>query len=119
MRDFTKWQVWRIAHELTLDVCQLTGRFPDAERYGLISQMRRSAASIPTNLAEGAGRDGGTDRARFVAVAMGSTTELEYQFILARDLGYLNAGNAGTRLETIQKLKRMLTAFRKAVKSND
>jgi four helix bundle protein len=102
MRDFHGLIVWQKAHAIAIKIYQLTQRFPDGERFGLTSQLRRSAASIGSNLAEGCGRGGEAEFARFVQIAMGSASEVEYQLLLARDLGYLasddfNAATAATR----------------------
>jgi four helix bundle protein len=79
MRDFHALKVWQKAHWLTLRVYNATKRFPKDELYGLTSQVRRSATSIPTNVAEGCGRSGEAELARFLNIAMGSASELEYQ----------------------------------------
>ena len=89
MKDFQKLQIWQRSHQLTLEVYRVTGAFPKHELYGLVSQIRRAASSVPTNIAEGCGRDTEADFARFLQIAMGSGSELEYQFILAHDLNYL------------------------------
>lgn len=86
MKDFRELKVWARAHELTLLVYQATGSFPREEMYGLTSQLRRAAASVPANLAEGCGRNGDAEFARFCFIAMGSASELDYHMILARDL---------------------------------
>ncbi|MGA2984386.1 MAG: four helix bundle protein [Terriglobia bacterium] len=91
MQDFKKLKVWEKGHQLTLTVYKLTARFPKEELYGLTSQMRRAAASIVCNIAEGCGRTGGADFARFLQMATGSASELEYQLLLARDLNFLKA----------------------------
>ncbi|MED5370836.1 MAG: four helix bundle protein [Myxococcota bacterium] len=90
MQDFRRLEVWRKAHALTLQVYGETVSFPVDERYGLTRQMRRSAASIGTNLAEGCGRRTRREYAHFVSIARGSSSELEYQILLAADLGYLS-----------------------------
>ncbi len=89
MRDFRDLQVWQKAHCLTLEVYRATRSFPAEERYGLAAQLRRSAASIPTNIAEGCGRHGERELARFISIAAGSASETEYHLLLARDLEYL------------------------------
>ena len=89
--DYTKLKVWEKAHLLALDVYSLSLQLPDDERYGFQSQMRRAAVSIPTNLAKGSGRSTDRDYARFVSNAIGSASELEYQLILTKDLGYLKS----------------------------
>ena len=91
MRDFRKIKAWEKAHELTLAIYAATLSFPKDELYGLTSQMRRSASSIPTNIAEGCGRDSEADFARFLQIAIGSTTELEYQILLSRDLKLIDS----------------------------
>jgi len=111
MRDFRSLQVWEKAHKLTLVVYKATHAFPKGELYGLTSQLRRAAASIPTNIAEGCGRDGENELGRFMQIAMGSASEVEYLLLLARDLGYLeNAIYQPIERDTTE-VKRMLTAF--------
>ena len=90
MRDFRRLQVWGKSHELTLRIYALTSEFPRQEIYGLTSQIRRACASIPTNIAEGCGRNSSPDFARFLQIAMGSASETEYLILLAHDLKYLN-----------------------------
>ena len=86
MKDFRELKVWRKAHELTLAVYQITASFPREELYGLTAQLRRASSSIAANLAEGCGRNGDAELARFCSMAMGSASELEYHLLLARDL---------------------------------
>jgi len=86
VKDFRELQVWRKAHELTLAVYQITASFPREELYGLTAQLRRAGSSIAANLAEGCGRNGDAELARFCSIAMGSASELEYHLLLARDL---------------------------------
>src|SRR6476659_3045873 len=88
MQDFHNLIVWQKAHAWVLSVYTLTKRFPADERFGLTSQLRRAAASIPANLAEACGRGGKSEFSRFVQIAMGSAAEAEYHVLLARDLGY-------------------------------
>ncbi|MCW5853511.1 MAG: four helix bundle protein, partial [Anaerolineae bacterium] len=89
MRDFRKLQVWVKAHQLTLNTYKVTRPFPKEELYGLTSQIRRASASIPANIAEGCGRQGAAELTRFLNIALGSASELEYHFILAHDLGFI------------------------------
>jgi four helix bundle protein len=79
MRDYKDLVVWRRSHTLTLTLYRSTERFPKSEMFGLTSQIRRAVASIPTNLAEGCGRWGDGDMGRFVQIAMGSASEVDYQ----------------------------------------
>jgi four helix bundle protein len=90
MRDFREIKVWEKAHLLTLEIYKVTATFPREETYGLTSQLRRSAASIPANIAEGFGRGGNTELARFLQIAMGSACEVEYHVLLAKDLNLLS-----------------------------
>jgi four helix bundle protein len=92
MKNFRDLQVWGKAHVLALDVYRLTARFPREELFGLTSQMRKCSASIAANIAEGCGRRGNAEFHRFLQIAAGSASELEYHILLARDLGYLEAG---------------------------
>ena len=89
MQDFKKLKVWQNSHNLTLAIYRATESFPSPELYGLTTQMRRSCSSIPANIAEGCGRDGDAEFARFLRIAMGSAAELDYHLLLARDLGFL------------------------------
>jgi four helix bundle protein len=99
MQDFRKLVVWQKSHQLTLDIYKITRAYPKEELYGLTSQTRRAAASIPTNIAEGCGRNGGADLARFLDIALGSACELDYHFLLARDLDFFTNADYG-RLST-------------------
>src|ERR1035441_5740554 len=92
MRDFRDLVVWERSHRLTLALYRATHHFPKSELFGLTSQIRRAAASVPTNLAEGCGRWGDGDMGRFVQIAMGSASDVDYLILLARDLDYLPAG---------------------------
>lgn len=89
MRNFKDLVVWDKAHALTLDLYRVTRTFPKEELYGLTSQIRRAAASIGANLAEGCGRRSDGEFARYLLIAMGSASELSYHLLLARDLDYL------------------------------
>ena len=86
MKDFRQLKVWQRAHQLTLDIYKTTASFPRSEAYGLTPQIRRAAVSIPSNLAEGCGRNGDAELARFCSIVSGSASELENQILLARDL---------------------------------
>jgi four helix bundle protein len=90
MQDFRKLKVWEKAHSETLKIYTITENFPKEEIFGLTSQLRRSAASIPTNIAEGCGRGTRMELSQFLQVAMGSASEMEYLLILAKELNYLD-----------------------------
>jgi len=86
MKDFRELKVWGKAHEMTLACYKFTADFPKGELFGLTSQIRRCGASIPANIAEGCGRLGNTELHRFLQIACGSASELEYHFLLAEIL---------------------------------
>jgi four helix bundle protein len=111
MRDFKKLQVWGKAHELSLAVYKATSTFPQQELFGLTSQLRRAAVSLPANIAEGFGRSGEAELARFLRIALGSASELEYHIILSTDLRYLNNSASQHLLKHVTDVKRMLTSL--------
>ena len=86
MQDFRDLKVWQKSHQLTLEVYRSTATFPREELYGLTSQIRRASSSIPANIAEGCGRNSPNELRRFLEIAMGAASELEYHLLLARDL---------------------------------
>ncbi len=115
VRDYHKLEVWDRARQLAVLVYRYTARFPSDERYGLTSQMRRAATSVPSNIAEGAGRPTRTDYARFLGFAASSLHELQCQTELCADLGFGNEGDAlAIRRETAE-LRAMITALRAKV----
>ena len=118
MRDFRELKVWEKAHGLTLAVYQTTTAFPRDEQYGLTSQIRRCCASIPANIAEGCGRNGSPELARFLQIAMGSAAELDYHLLLARDLKYLQDADYHRLSNQVAEVMRMLTAFIQKVRAN-
>ncbi len=111
MQNFRDLKVWHRAHAMTLEIYTLTETFPATERYGLTSQMRRAAASVPSNIAEGCVRSSDADFARFLYVALGSANELEYFALLARDLKLLADASYEQVAADIQEVKRMLAAL--------
>jgi four helix bundle protein len=113
--DYRKLDVWRVAHEMTLAVYRVSSRFPTAERFSLTSQIRRSAASVAANLAEGSGRDSDRDFARFVAIAASSASETEYHVILAHDLGYIDATTSEELGTLISRTRSMLTKLHRVL----
>jgi four helix bundle protein len=111
MKDFRNLKVWEKAHRLALAVYPVTTSFPREETYGLASQLRRSASSIPSNIAEGCGREGDPELARFCIIARGSASELEYQLLLARDLKLLQIADYEQLSQQTVEIKRMLTVL--------
>jgi four helix bundle protein len=118
VRDFRDLKVWAKAHELTLRVYSVTRAFPRDELYGLTSQVRRAASSIPANLAEGCGREGDAEFARFGQIAFGSANELEYHLLLSKDLGYLSEQDHAELAYLLVEVKRMLSGLLTVVRSN-
>ena len=111
MKDFRNLKVWERAHQLTLDVYKTTTRFPRTELYGLTSQMRRCCASIGANIAEGCGKRGNNEFQRFLQIASGSASELDYHFLLPRDLSFLDHEDYTRLEEQLSILRRMLTSL--------
>jgi len=118
MKDFKKIKIWQKAHYLILDIYKITQRFPKEELYGLTSQIRRGASSIPANIAEGCGRSGDAELARFLQIAMGSASELEYHLLLAHDLELLTSQSFQTLSNDVTEVKRMLASFIKKLKAD-
>jgi four helix bundle protein len=108
MADFRKLAVWEKAHQLTLHVYRVSAGFPPHEQYGLTSQLRRAATSIPSNIAEGSGRGSDGDFGRFLQMALASANEVEYQLLLARDLAYLDSDTHQSIEPEVVEIKRML-----------
>ena len=111
MGEYRKLKVWERAHALTIDIYLVTRVFPKEELYGLTSQMRRAASSIPANIAEGYGRGGDMELARFLTIAIGSANELDYHLLLARDLDYLQTSDFDRLAAEAQGVARMLSSF--------
>jgi four helix bundle protein len=115
MKDFRRLIVWQRAHEATLEAYRVTGTFPADERFGLVAQIRRAAASVAANIAEGCGRGTARDQARFLHVATGSAKELEYHALLARDLGVLKPEDYERLCGLAVETQRMLAALLRRV----
>jgi four helix bundle protein len=115
MRNYRDLQVWGKAHNLTLELYRVSRGFPREEIYGITSQLRRAAASIGANLAEGCGRRTSTELARFVRIAMGSASELDYHLLLSRDLGFINGDDFTRSKAELTEVRKMLTSFLSSV----
>ena len=118
MRDFRELKVWEKAHRLTLQVYRITKNFPSDEQFGLTVQLRRAAASVPTNIAEGCGRDSERELARFMSIAGGSASEVEYQLLLACDLDYMQDEIYRELNQQVNEVKRMLNSFIQKLTAN-
>ncbi len=109
-------RVWGKAHELTILIYKATSNFPSTETFGLVSQMRRAAYSIPMNIAEGCGRGSNADFLRFLYMALGSSHEIEYQILLAKDLSYIDELLHQDLYARIGEIKAMLIALLNTIK---
>ena len=115
MQHFTKLLVWQRSHKLVLAIYNASVGFPKFELFGLTSQLRRAAASVPTNIAEGSKRQSETDFSRFLNMAEGSLAETEYLLMLSRDLGYIQPPAASRYLKEVSEILRMLSGLRTTI----
>jgi four helix bundle protein len=111
VQDFRSLKVWQKAHSLTLAVYQETAKFPGDERFGLTIQLRRSASTIPTSIADGCGRSTDTEFWKLLSAAMGSGSQLEYQLLLAKDLGYLPDDTCTRLTADLIEIKKMMNGL--------
>ncbi len=111
MKNFRDLIIWQRSHLFTLRIYETTINYPREEMFGLVSQMKRSSTSIPTNIAEGCGRNSESELAQFLTIAMGSAAELEYQLILSKDLHYLNETTYNSLSKEIIEIRKMLNVF--------
>lgn len=116
--EYKKVVAWQRAHKLTLAVYEHTKRFPHDERYGLTSQLRRSASSVPANIAEGSGRETGKDYLRFLIISRASLKETEYFLLLGLDLKYLTQDEYSRLTELVNDTMRPLSGLIKAVQKD-
>jgi four helix bundle protein len=117
MRNYRDLQVWKKTHDLALELYRVSQRFPREEIYGITGQLRRAAVSIGANLAEGCGRRTSTELARFVRIALGSASELDYQLLLSRDLGFMAAEEFTSASAALTEVRKMLTSFLNSVEA--
>ncbi len=112
MSNYESLEVWKVSHEFVLRVYKKTANFPLEEKYGLVSQLRRAAASIPTNIAEGKGSSYNKKLSRFLDIAKGSAQEVDYLLLLCKDLGYLDIENYKNLKNDCIRIIQMLTKFK-------
>jgi four helix bundle protein len=115
VKDLKELKVWHKAHELTIALYAVSKAFPREEIYGLTSQMRRAAISVGANIAEGCGRRSDGEFVRFLQIARGSASELEYHLLLARDLKFMNQGEHQNLERKLVEVQRMLTSLVSAI----
>lgn len=118
MQDYRDVVVWQRSHKLVLEIYKLTESFPSSEKYGLVSQMRRSACSIPMNIAEGRSKSSDKDFARYLDISSGSAGELDYHILLAKDLGMISSNQYDQLYSELIEIRKMLNGFRKAISKN-
>ena len=111
MKDFRDLRVWEKAHRLTLSIYAVTLNFPKHELYGLTSQMRRCSVSIGANIAEGCGKRGNGEFQRYLQIASGSASELDYHLLLSRDLGLLSEEHHRELAKELIEVRKMLTSL--------
>lgn len=118
-RDYTKLNVWNVAHKYALNIYKITSKFPNSEIYGLISQMRRASVSVCANIAEGCSRDSEKDYTRFLQNSLGSEMELEYYLLLVKDLKYIDNDIFESLLNESKTITRMLQGLIKSIRKGD
>ncbi|MDP2994034.1 MAG: four helix bundle protein [Anaerolineales bacterium] len=111
--------MWEKAHHMVLAVYKATEIFPRQELYSLTNQIQRAAVSIPANIAEGCGKSGDADFGRYLQIAMGSSSELEYLLLLSHDLGYLPEGTFQNLATSLIEVRKMLNALLQRLKANN
>lgn len=119
IKGFQDLVVWQKAHRVALEIYRLTNPFPRSEQFGLTSQLRRAAYSIPANLAEGYGRRSTKELLQFLAIANGSAEELRYFLILTRDLRYVSPQDAARLDSEITSIVQMIAALARSVKGRE
>ncbi len=112
MQRFTQLKVWRRSHEFALSIYRETVAFPKHEVFGVTSQLRRAAVSVPANIAEGSKRRSGKEYARMINIAEGSAAETEYLLLLSRELGYLESAKADELIDELREIASMLSGLR-------
>jgi len=115
MHNFKELKVWKAGIEVSKTTFQLCRAFPSEEKYGLISQMVRAAISIPSNIAEGCGRKSNKELHHFLNIALGSSFELETQFIIAKEFGYINQETLDATCIQITEIQKMIYGFQKSL----
>ncbi|MFV0267385.1 MAG: four helix bundle protein [Draconibacterium sp.] len=116
MKDFKNLKIWQKGINLVVDIYKTSQNFPSEELYGLTSQMRRSAVSIPSNIAEGSGRNSDKEFSRFLDISLGSSFELETQIIIAHKLSFINNEKFNELTHDVQEEQKMITGLQKSIK---
>lgn len=116
--NFRNLKVWQLSMELVEEVYKVTSQFPKEELFGLTSQLKRSAVSVPSNIAEGSAKSSEKDFSRFLEISMGSSCELETQLILAQRLGMLSEESLNSLITQLHEVQKMVTGLAKSLTSN-
>ena len=116
IRDFTELKVWQEAHKLTLAVYKNTRDFPAQEKFGIVSQLQRAAASVPANIAEGFARNSTNELLHFLNIARGSLAETRYFLLLSRDLGYLNGNSLQPMQKQCESVAQLINALARSLR---
>jgi four helix bundle protein len=116
MRDYTKYKVWNDSIDLAMVIYNLTKEFPSDERFGLISQLRRAAVSIPSNIAEGCSRSSEKEFNRYLEISIGSSFEVKTQLIIAKKLNFGDQSKLNKALELVDSISKQINALRNKVK---
>ncbi|MBE98772.1 four helix bundle protein [Flavobacterium coralii] len=111
MKDYKKFLVWQKAHQLTLEIYRVTKNFPKSEQFNLISQINRASLSIPTNIAEGCGRESQKELIRFLYISSGSAHEMEYFLLVSKDLGFIEKDLYNKLNSEVNEIKKMLASL--------
>jgi four helix bundle protein len=112
MQDYHRLAIWQRSHQLTLDIYKITqAQFPKEELFGQTSQIRRAAVSIPTNIAEGCGRNSRAELAQFLNIAAGSASEVEYEILLAKDTGYITIEQYSFLSKEVSEIRSMIKKY--------
>ena len=117
MHNFKKLTIWQESMSLAIDLYNITKHFPDSEKYSLTSQIRRSAVSVPSNIAEGSGRSSSKDFENFLNYSTGSSFELETQLIIASKLGFISDNEFSNTSERIQSIQKRIYSFKQSLKN--
>lgn len=118
MRDFRKYEIWQLSHNFVLEIYLISKSFPKEEQFNITSQLRRAAASIPTNISEGCGRNSDKEFNHFLNIALGSTSETEYLIILCQDLNLIETENSIQLLEKINHIKSKIFKLKEKLNSH-
>ncbi|MGB8703985.1 MAG: four helix bundle protein [Gillisia sp.] len=118
MVNYKNYDVWKKSHALVIEIYKTTRKFPESEKFNLVSQINRAALSVPTNIVEGCGRETQKEFARFLHIASGSAFELEYLIFVSLELNFIEKRQADQLLSEIDEIKKMLFSLIKKIKQN-